>query len=155
MRPLDPEGAEERVHVIGKLLEGVGAGSGGALLLHRTGGVQAETRQVLNNIRDILAGCGAKLEHVVRCTVYLPDAADFIAMNEVYAEFFEASKPARTTIVAITGTPALPAAEAPGTGATSDGKPWVFYFTDTFVQRCLAMIDQVFAGLGAFVRRND
>ena len=65
-----------------------------------TGGVGAETRQVLTNIRDILAGCGAKLEHVVRCTVYLTDAADFKAMNEVYAEFFGASKPARTTIVA-------------------------------------------------------
>jgi 2-iminobutanoate/2-iminopropanoate deaminase len=64
------------------------------------GGVQAETRQVLTNIRDILAGCGAKLEHVVRCTVYLTDAADFTAMNEVYAEFFGSSKPARTTIVA-------------------------------------------------------
>ena len=65
-----------------------------------TGGVQAETRQVLINIRNVLAACGAKLENVVRCTVYLTDAADFKAMNEVYAEFFGASKPARTTIVA-------------------------------------------------------
>lgn len=39
--------------------------------------------------------------------------------------------------------------------ATSGGKPWVFYITNTFVQHCLATIDQVFAGLGAFVRRND
>lgn len=39
--------------------------------------------------------------------------------------------------------------------ATSDGKPWIFYVRDTFVRHCLTMIDQIFAGLGAFVRRND
>jgi len=63
------------------------------------GGVQAETRQVLTNIRNILAGCGATLADVVRCAVYLTDATDFKAMNEVYAEFFGEAKPARTTIV--------------------------------------------------------
>jgi 2-iminobutanoate/2-iminopropanoate deaminase len=65
-----------------------------------TGDVQAETRQVLTNIRNILAGCGASLADVVRCAVYLTDASDFKAMNEVYAEFFGEAKPARTTIVA-------------------------------------------------------
>jgi 2-iminobutanoate/2-iminopropanoate deaminase len=65
-----------------------------------TGDVQAETRQVLTNIRGILASCGGTLADVVRCTVYLTDAADFNAMNEVYAEFFGETKPARTTIVA-------------------------------------------------------
>ena len=65
-----------------------------------SGDVQAETRQVLTNIRSILAGCGASLADVVRCAVYLTDAADFKAMNEVYAEFFGEAKPARTTIVA-------------------------------------------------------
>jgi 2-iminobutanoate/2-iminopropanoate deaminase len=64
------------------------------------GDVKAETRQVLTNIRNILAGCGASLADVVRCAVYLTDAADFKAMNEVYAEFFGEAKPARTTIVA-------------------------------------------------------
>lgn len=39
--------------------------------------------------------------------------------------------------------------------ATSDGKPWVFYLSDTFVQHCLATVDQIFAGLGAFVRRSN
>lgn len=63
------------------------------------GDVQAETRRVLTNIRDILAGCGASLADVVRCAVYLTDAADFKAMNEVYAEFFGDAKPARTTVV--------------------------------------------------------
>ena len=39
--------------------------------------------------------------------------------------------------------------------AMSDCKPWIFYLSDTFVQNCLNTIDEVFAGLGAFVRRND
>ena len=64
-----------------------------------TGDVQAETRQVLTNIKNILAGCGASMEDVVRCGVYLTNADDFQAMNEVYAEFFGVAKPARSTIV--------------------------------------------------------
>ncbi len=64
-----------------------------------TGDVQKETRQVLTNIKNILEGCGASMNDVVRCGVYLTSAADFKAMNEVYAEFFGEAKPARTTIV--------------------------------------------------------
>ncbi|HTX36487.1 MAG TPA: Rid family detoxifying hydrolase [Bryobacteraceae bacterium] len=63
------------------------------------GDVQTETRQVLTNIKNILDGCGATMADVVRCGVYLTNVADFQAMNEVYAEFFGASKPARTTII--------------------------------------------------------
>ena len=69
---------------------------GGNVIL---GDVQTETRQVLTNIRNILAGCGATMADVVRCGVYLTNAGDFQAMNEVYAEFFGDSKPARTTII--------------------------------------------------------
>ena len=64
-----------------------------------SGDVQTETRQVLTNIRTILEGCGASMSDVVRCGVYLTNAADFQAMNEVYAEFFGEAKPARTTII--------------------------------------------------------
>jgi 2-iminobutanoate/2-iminopropanoate deaminase len=63
-----------------------------------TGDVQAETRQVIGNIRRILEGCGASLADVVKCTVFLADVEDFKAMNEVYTEFFGAAKPARTTV---------------------------------------------------------
>ncbi len=63
------------------------------------GDVRVETRQVLTNIKNILEGCGASLSQVVRCGVYLIDAADFQAMNGVYAEFFGEAKPARTTII--------------------------------------------------------
>jgi len=64
------------------------------------GDVKAETRQVLTNIQNILAGCGATMADVVRCGVFLIEADDFQAMNEVYAEFFGDSRPARSTIVA-------------------------------------------------------
>jgi len=63
------------------------------------GDVQVETRQVLTNVKAILEGCGASMSQVVRCGVYLIDAGDFQAMNEVYAEFFGNAKPARTTII--------------------------------------------------------
>ncbi|HTS29376.1 MAG TPA: Rid family detoxifying hydrolase [Bryobacteraceae bacterium] len=64
-----------------------------------SGDIQVETRQVLNNIKNILEGCGSSMAAVVRCGVYLIDAADFKAMNEVYAEFFGDARPARTTII--------------------------------------------------------
>jgi 2-iminobutanoate/2-iminopropanoate deaminase len=65
----------------------------------RLGDIQAETRQALLNVQSILAGCGATMAQVVRCGVYLTNAADFQPMNEVYAEFFGEGKPARTTII--------------------------------------------------------
>ena len=64
-----------------------------------SGDVQVETRQVLTNIKNILEGCGSSMAAVVRCGVFLTDAADFKPMNEVYAEFFGEAKPARTTII--------------------------------------------------------
>lgn len=62
------------------------------------GDVRHETRQILNNIGRMLEGCGAGLQDVVKCSVFLADGKDFGAMNEVYAEFFGNSKPARTTV---------------------------------------------------------
>ena len=63
------------------------------------GDVKQQTRRVLENIQSILSGCGASMADVVRCGVYLTNAADFAPMNEVYAEFFGDAKPARTTII--------------------------------------------------------
>jgi 2-iminobutanoate/2-iminopropanoate deaminase len=62
------------------------------------GDIRHETRLVLNNIKRILEGCGAGMADVVKCSVFLSDGKDFAAMNEVYAEFFGAHKPARTTV---------------------------------------------------------
>jgi 2-iminobutanoate/2-iminopropanoate deaminase len=64
------------------------------------GDIRHETRLVLSNIKLILEGCGAGMEDVVKCSVFLLDAKDFAAMNEVYAEFFGDAKPARTTVEA-------------------------------------------------------
>ena len=64
------------------------------------GGVEAETRQVLLNIKNILEAAGSSLDKVVKTTVYLRDMNDFAAMNAVYATFFPNNPPARSTIQA-------------------------------------------------------
>lgn len=66
--------------------------------------VRAQTRQALENLRAILKAAGAGLEHVVKTTVFLHSLQDFAAMNEVYAEYFGAHPPARTT-VEVSGLP--------------------------------------------------
>lgn len=63
------------------------------------GDIRHETRIALGNIKRILEGVGASMADVVKVGVFLADAADFAAMNEVYSEFFGESKPARTTVV--------------------------------------------------------
>ena len=70
----------------------------------RLGDIATETRQVLENIRLNLEGCGATLADVVKTTVFLTNVQDFAAMNAAYAEAFGESKPARSTI----GVAALP-----------------------------------------------
>ena len=62
------------------------------------GGVAAETRQTLENIRVILQAAGSTMDRVVKCTVFLADIADYAAMNEVYATYFPAAPPARSTV---------------------------------------------------------
>jgi 2-iminobutanoate/2-iminopropanoate deaminase len=65
-----------------------------------TADVRSETRRTFENVRAILHAAGSSLDHVVKCNVYLRDINDFAAMNEVYATFFSAPYPARTTIQA-------------------------------------------------------
>ena len=62
------------------------------------GTIEHETRLVLNNVKRLLEGVGASMADVVKCSVFLRDGGDFAAMNTVYAEFFGAAKPARTTV---------------------------------------------------------
>lgn len=61
-------------------------------------GIKAQTRQSLENVRAILAEAGLTLDNVVKTTVFLHDIADFAAMNEVYAEAFNAPFPARSAV---------------------------------------------------------
>lgn len=63
------------------------------------GDVEAETRQVLANLRAVLAASGCGPEQVVRTTVFLTDLADFAAVNAIYAETFGAGvSPARACV---------------------------------------------------------
>ena len=60
--------------------------------------IRAQTRAVIENIRDILASVGAGLSDVVEMQTFLVDMNDFGGYNAVYGEFFDASGPARTTV---------------------------------------------------------
>ena len=62
--------------------------------------IAGQTRRALENVGAILQAGGASFHQVVRTTVYLADLADFAGMNEVYATFFTAPQPARSTIQA-------------------------------------------------------
>ncbi len=62
------------------------------------GGVAMQTRQVLTNIKAVLDKEGLTLAQVVKTTVFLHDMDDFAEMNKVYAEFFPADPPARSTV---------------------------------------------------------
>ena len=64
------------------------------------GDVRSETKQVFANLAAILEAAGSSLGDVVKCNVYLRDINDFAVMNEVYATYFTAPFPARTTIQA-------------------------------------------------------
>jgi reactive intermediate/imine deaminase len=64
------------------------------------GGIAAETRQAMENIRQVLEYSGSSLDQVVKCTVFLLNIGDYAAMNEVYASFFENDPPARSTLAA-------------------------------------------------------
>jgi len=62
------------------------------------GGIQAETRAMLENVGRLLEAVGLTFADVVKCTVYLRDFADFGAMNTVYREFFQTDAPTRATV---------------------------------------------------------
>jgi len=60
--------------------------------------IRAQTRAVIENIRDILASAGAGLADVVEISTFLVNMNDFGGYNQVYGEFFDADGPARTTV---------------------------------------------------------
>lgn len=62
------------------------------------GGIQAETRRVLEKIEALLAEHDATMSQVVKCTAMLDDIDEWAAMNEVYVEFFDAPRPARSAL---------------------------------------------------------
>ena len=62
------------------------------------GDIRQQTERVLENIKGILEAAGSNLHHVVKTTVFLKDMNEFPAMNEVYARYFTAAPPARSTV---------------------------------------------------------
>jgi len=62
------------------------------------GGIQEQTRQVLQNLQAVLEAGGANLDSVMKCTVFLQDMGEFAAMNEMYTEFFPENPPARSAV---------------------------------------------------------
>lgn len=63
------------------------------------GGVQAETRQAMENIRSVLLRAGSSMERVVKCTVFMADMREWSAMNDIYVTFFDAARrPARSAM---------------------------------------------------------
>ena len=69
------------------------------------GGVAAETRQTLENVKAILEAAGSGLDKAVATFVFMTDLSKFNEMNEIYAEYFTTNPPGRTTV----GVAALPA----------------------------------------------
>ncbi|WP_295977938.1 RidA family protein [uncultured Variovorax sp.] len=61
------------------------------------GGIEAQTRQVMENIKSVLALAGATLDDVCKSTCWLQDARDFGAFNRIYMSYFGENKPARST----------------------------------------------------------
>ncbi len=62
------------------------------------GGITAQTRQVLENLKAVLEAGGSSLDRVVKATVFLKNMADFAATNDVYAQYLGGAKPARSTV---------------------------------------------------------
>jgi 2-iminobutanoate/2-iminopropanoate deaminase len=62
------------------------------------GGITAQTRQVLENLKAVLEAGGSSFDRVVKATVFLKNMADFAAMNDVYTQYLGSAKPARSTV---------------------------------------------------------
>jgi 2-iminobutanoate/2-iminopropanoate deaminase len=92
-RPQHPFSPAVQVGQLLFLAGQIGTDSTGKLV---SGGIEAETRQTMNNIRDVLGRVGSSMDRVVKCTAMLADMAEWPAMNAVYASYFPRQFPARS-----------------------------------------------------------
>ncbi len=92
---------------IGPYNQGIVAGgflfTSGQLPIHPETGkvpetIEAQTIQVLDNLKAIVEAAGSSLEHVVKCTVYLKSMNDFEVMNKIYSTYFDGVAPARVCV---------------------------------------------------------
>ncbi len=91
--PTNPFSPAVRVGSILYLAGQLGTDSTGTVV---KGGIEAETRQTLRNIANVLDKTGSSMDRVVKCTAFLADMKEWPAMNVVYASFFPTHKPARS-----------------------------------------------------------
>lgn len=63
-----------------------------------SGGIEVQTRRVLDNLKIVLECSGSGMEHVIKTTVFLSDIADFATVNGIYGEYFTTNYPARSAI---------------------------------------------------------
>jgi len=61
-------------------------------------GIEAQTKQSLENLKTVLEGCGSDFEHVIKTTIFLDNIEDFAKVNEIYAQYFSAEFPARSCV---------------------------------------------------------
>jgi len=62
------------------------------------GGIEAQTRQIMENLKAVLEASGTDFEHVVKSTCFLADMGDFAAFNGIYGSYFTGVKPARSCV---------------------------------------------------------
>ncbi|MEK4797456.1 RidA family protein [Thermoactinomyces sp. FSL K6-2592] len=62
------------------------------------GGIEEQTRQVLENLKSVLEAAGSGLEHVVKTTIFLRDMNQFQTVNEIYGGYFKEHQPARSCV---------------------------------------------------------
>jgi 2-iminobutanoate/2-iminopropanoate deaminase len=62
------------------------------------GGIEAQTRRVLQNLTEVLKAAGTSMDKVIKTTVFMVNLAEFNKMNAVYSEFFPKDPPARSTV---------------------------------------------------------
>lgn len=94
-KPVNPFSPAVRVGSMLYLAGQIGTDSTGQLV---KGGIDAETRQTMRNIADVLAKTGSSMDRVVKCTAMLADMKEWPAMNAIYATFFPVNKPARSAL---------------------------------------------------------
>lgn len=62
------------------------------------GGIEAQTRQALKNLNEVLQAAGASLTTVLKTTIFINNMNEFARMNDVYAEFFNSNPPSRSCV---------------------------------------------------------
>ncbi len=92
------------------------------------GGIQAETRQTMENIKAVLEANGSSMERVVKCLVMMADIEEWSAMNEVYVTYFQDHFPARSALagtgLALGARVEIECLATVGEPATPAGSPW-------------------------------